>query len=115
MSNPRARIRELERLENLEKIELLEKTNKNKLNKIIADLLVFQIEKTVELKDYYLKNEILYYSKKSKNSILIAYNNEHDYSDGYPIDILNIDTKPSFSKILTMLILFLNFIYIFSN
>ena len=64
MSNPRARIRELERLENLEKIELLEKTNKNKLNKIIADLLVFQIEKTVELKDYYLKNEILYYSKK---------------------------------------------------
>ena len=64
MSNPRARIRELERLENLEKIELLEKININKLNKIIADLVVFQIEKTVELKDYYLKNEILYYSKK---------------------------------------------------
>ena len=40
----------------------------NKINKIIADF-VFQIEKTIELKDYYLKSKILYYNKKSKRCI----------------------------------------------
>ena len=65
--------------------------NINKSNKIIADL-VFQIEKTVELKDYHFKNKWLYYDKKSKNCILVTCDDENDYSDGYPIDLLNIDT-----------------------
>ena len=51
--------------------------NINKSNKIIADL-VFQIEKTVELRDYHLKNKILYHNKKSKNCILITCDDEHD-------------------------------------
>ena len=29
--------------------------------------------------------------KKSKNYIIITYDDEHDYNDGYPIDVLNID------------------------
>ena len=59
---------------------------------------------------------MLYYSKKSKKCTLIAYDDERDYSDGYPTDILNIDThQVLITKILTMLLLFLNLIYIFQN
>ena len=49
----------------------------NKINKIIADF-VFQIEKTIELKDYYLKIKILYYNEKSKHCIRLTYDDEHD-------------------------------------